>query len=91
MPFQPRWVHSSWSEVVTGLVSCSLEKSETRHHAWDWSSCPSSLASSDSLTTLLPSLLSPPLPVLSSSAGGKRLLGVKVLGTSLFLNFGKSE
>lgn len=59
MPFQPRWVHSSWSEVVTGLVSCSLEKSETRHHAWDWSSCPSSPASSDSLTTLFSLLFFP--------------------------------
>lgn len=60
LPSQPRRVHFSRTEVVTGLVSCSLEKLETWHHAWAWSSRPSS-PTSGSLITLIFSLLFFPL------------------------------
>lgn len=94
LPSQPRWAHFSRIEVITGLGSCWLEKQETWHHAWDWSSRPSS-PTSDSLITLVFSLLFFPLVFPFSSSflfcKSAEVAGRKVLGASFFLNFEKSE
>lgn len=94
LPSQPRWVHFPRTEVVTGLVSCSLEKLGTWHHAWAWSSRPSS-PTSGSLITLIFSLLFLPLVFPFSSSflfcRSEEVAGRKVLGASFFLNFEKSE
>lgn len=61
LPSQTLWVHSSWSEVMTGLVSCSLEKLFTWHHTWVWGAWRPFQVSPDSLITLF---LFSPFPLL---------------------------